>query len=77
MALAQASRAHRGAARAAEGIADSLERSCFLLVEAWSVQETLAAMLPGMRPALAMLAAGVACVAFMAWRLARDMARGV
>src|SRR5690606_16286186 len=56
MALAQASRAQRGAARVAEGIADTLERSCFLLVEAWSVQETLAGMLPGMRPALQMLA---------------------
>lgn len=57
MALTQASRAHRGAAQVAEGIVDALERSCFLLVEAWSVQEVLARMLPGMRPALAMLAA--------------------
>lgn len=56
MALAQASRAQRGAACTAEGLADVLERSCFLLVEAWSVQECLVAMLPGMRPAMAMLA---------------------
>ncbi len=56
MALVQASRAQRGAARVAEGIDDALERSCFLLVEAWSVQEGLVALLPGMRRALTMLA---------------------
>lgn len=57
MALLQASRAQRGAARAIERTADALERSCFLLVEAWSVQECLAATLPGLRPGLATLAA--------------------
>lgn len=56
MAMSQASRARRGAARTAEGIDDPLERACFLLVESWSVQECLGAMLPGLRPALAMLA---------------------
>ncbi|HEY0876827.1 MAG TPA: hypothetical protein VGE10_00090, partial [Zeimonas sp.] len=56
LALSQASRAQRGAARIAEGIADPLERSCFLLLEAWSVQECLAVLLPGLRRVLAILA---------------------
>lgn len=56
LALSQASRAQRGAARVAEGIVDPLERSCFLLLEAWSTQECLAVLLPGVRPALATLA---------------------